>query len=123
MRARRASWGACAPEEDKKPAASYSRAGGSRTTLGEEALDFRVRKGNGYGRLSVATGEKVPVARKQVGSASCPVGGGGLRFRMKLEKAKPHVRLVPFRSTPRDACTHGLSRSWSRTGLLDLSIG
>ena len=57
MRARRASWGACAPEEDKKPAASYSRAGGSRTTLGEEALDFRVRDGNGYGRLSVATGE------------------------------------------------------------------
>ena len=58
MRARRASWGACAPEEDKKPAASYSRAGGSRTTLGEEALDFRVRDGNGYCRLSVATGEK-----------------------------------------------------------------
>ena len=41
----------------KKPAAPYSRAGGSRTTLGEEALDFRVRDGNGYGRLSVATGE------------------------------------------------------------------
>ena len=58
MRARRASWGACAPEGDKKPAASYSRAGGSRTTLGEEALDFRVRDGNGYCRLSVATGEK-----------------------------------------------------------------
>ena len=42
------------------PAASYSRAGGSRTTLGEGALDFRVRDGNGYVRLSVATGEKVP---------------------------------------------------------------
>ena len=32
----------------KKPAASYSRAGGSRTTLGDGALDFRVRYGNGY---------------------------------------------------------------------------
>ena len=68
-----------------EPAASYSRAGGSRTTLGEEALDFRVRDGNGYGRLSVATGEKVPVARKHVGSVRCFVRGGGLRFKMKLE--------------------------------------
>ena len=42
----------------KKPAAPYSRAGGSRTTLGEEALDFRVRNGNGYGSLSMATGGK-----------------------------------------------------------------
>ena len=80
MRARRASWGACAPEGDKKPAASYSRAGGSRTTLGEEALDFRVRDGNGYGRLSLATGEKVPVAWKRSGSVRCCVRGGGLRF-------------------------------------------
>ena len=31
--------------------------GGSRTTLGEEALDFRVRNGNGYDSLSVATGK------------------------------------------------------------------
>ena len=48
-----------APEgQKKKPAASYSRAGGSRTTLGEEALDFRVRDGNGYDSLSMATGRK-----------------------------------------------------------------
>ena len=72
--------------EKKKPAASYSRAGGSRTTLGEEALDFRVRDGNGYGRLSVATGEKVPVAWKRSGSVRCFVGGGGLRFKMKLDE-------------------------------------
>ena len=44
-------------DKKKEPAASYSRAGGSRTTLGDEALDFRVRNGNGYGRLSVATGK------------------------------------------------------------------
>ena len=50
-----------------KPAASYSRAGGSRTTLGEEALDFRVRDGNGYCRLSVATGEKGPGSHGNVG--------------------------------------------------------
>ena len=42
----------------KKPAAPYSRTGGSRTTLGEEALDFRVRNGNGYFSLSMATGKK-----------------------------------------------------------------
>ena len=72
--------------EKKKPAASYSRAGGSRTTLGEEALDFRVRDGNGYGRLSVATGEKEPVAWKRSGSVRYFVGGGGLRFKMKLDE-------------------------------------
>ena len=45
----------------KKPAASYSRTGGSRTTLGEGALDFRVRNGNGYGSSSMATGRKAVV--------------------------------------------------------------
>ena len=83
----RASWGALGPRRGKgKPAASYSRAGGSRTTLGEEALDFRVRDGNGYGRLSLATGEKVPVAWKRSGSVRCSVRGGGLRFWMKLDE-------------------------------------
>ena len=42
--------------QKKGPAASYSRAGGSRTTLGDGALDFRVRNGNGYFRPSMATG-------------------------------------------------------------------
>ena len=46
-----------AQKKTKKPAAPYSRTGGSRTTLGEEALDFRVRNGNGYDSLSVATGK------------------------------------------------------------------
>ena len=44
----------------KRPAASYSRTGGSRTTLGDEALDFGVRNGNRYDCLSVATGLKRP---------------------------------------------------------------
>ena len=71
-----------------EPAASYSRAGGSRTTLGEEALDFRVRDGNGYCRLSVATGEKVPGWHGNFGQRpGCSVRGGGLRFKMKLEKS------------------------------------
>ena len=30
----------------------------SRSTLGEEALDFRVRNGNGYDSLSMATGKR-----------------------------------------------------------------
>ena len=42
----------------KKPAASYSRTGESRTTLGDGALDFRVRNGNGYDNSSMATGKK-----------------------------------------------------------------
>ena len=65
------------------PAASYSRAGGSRTTLGEGALDFRVRDGNGYVRLSVATGEKVPGRTETFGQRTLLRGGGGLRFWMK----------------------------------------
>ena len=53
----------------KKPAAPYSRAGGSRTTLGEEALDFRVRDGNGYGRLSKATGESRSLELKRTATS------------------------------------------------------
>ena len=65
----------------EEPAASYSRAGGSRTTLGEEALDFRVRDGNGYCRLSVATGEK-GAGRMETSGVELDrrVRGGGLRF-------------------------------------------
>ena len=44
-------------EKIKKPAASYSRTGESRTTLGDGALDFRVRNGNGYDNSSMATGK------------------------------------------------------------------
>ena len=42
----------------KKPAAPYSRTGESRTTLGEGALNFRVRNGNGCDNSSMATGKK-----------------------------------------------------------------
>ena len=42
----------------KKPAASYSRTGESRTTLGDGALNFRVRNGNGCDNSSMATGKK-----------------------------------------------------------------
>ena len=45
-------------EKIKKPAASYSRTGESRTTLGDGALDFRVLNGNGYDNSSMATGKK-----------------------------------------------------------------
>ena len=44
--------------EIKKPAASYSRTGESRTTLGDGALNFRVRNGNGCDNSSMATGKK-----------------------------------------------------------------
>ena len=42
----------------KKPATSYSRTGGSRTTLGDGALNFRVRNGNGCDSSSMVTGKK-----------------------------------------------------------------
>ena len=42
----------------KKPATSYSRTGESRTTLGDGALNFRVRNGNGCDNSSMATGKK-----------------------------------------------------------------
>ena len=45
-------------EAKKKPATTYSRTGGSRTTLGDGAFDFRVRNGNGYGSSSMVTGKK-----------------------------------------------------------------
>ena len=43
--------------EKKEPAASYSRTSERRTTLGDGALDFRVRNGNGYFSPSMATGK------------------------------------------------------------------
>ena len=41
----------------------------------------------------------------------------------EVKKAKPHVRLVPISSTDRSACTLGLSRSSSTTGLQGLASG
>ena len=49
----------------KKPAASYSRTGESRTTLGDGALDFRVRNGNGYDNSSMATGKSLKLGTKE----------------------------------------------------------
>ena len=51
----------------KEPAASYSRTSERRTTLGDGALDFRVRNGNGYGSSSMATGEKPGSGRTERG--------------------------------------------------------
>ena len=45
-------------KKEKKPAAPYSRTDEFRTTLGEGALDFRVRNGYGYDSPSMATGKK-----------------------------------------------------------------
>ena len=54
--------------EKKEPAASYSRTSERRTTLGDGALDFRVRNGNGYDSSSMATGEKPWSRRKGKGT-------------------------------------------------------
>ena len=68
----------------KKPAASYSRTGESRTTLGDGALDFRVRDGNGYDCPSVATGKGDELEAKE--DCSAREAGTESRFMMKLEK-------------------------------------
>ena len=112
--------GARAHGKNKKPAASYSRTGGSRTTLGEGALDFRVRNGNGYGSSSMATGRKAVVRSQR---ESRRTGRRKVRLQVKSIKAKPHARLVPLGSTRRRACTCGLSRSSSTTALEAISGG
>ena len=70
--------------EMEKPAASYSRTGESRTTLGDGALDFRVRDGNGYDCPSVATGKGDELEAKE--DCSAREAGTESRFMMKLEK-------------------------------------
>ena len=108
-------------KKTKKPAASYSRTGGSRTTLGEGALDFRVRNGNGYGSSSMATGRKAVVRSQR---ESRRTGRRKVRLQVKsIKQAKPHARLVPLGSTRRRACTCGLSRSSSTTALEAISGG
>ncbi len=72
------------PGKRKKPAASYSRTGESRTTLGDGALDFRVRDGNGYDCPSVATGKGDELEAKE--DCSAREAGTESRFMMKLEK-------------------------------------
>ena len=69
--------------KEKKPAASYSRADEFRTTLGDGALDFRVRNGNGYDSPSMATGKKVLSGRKENRDAS---GGRKIRLRRESER-------------------------------------
>ena len=46
--------------------------GGSHTTLGDGALDFRVRHGNGYGSASMATGPKNVSVREETGNQREP---------------------------------------------------
>ena len=108
----------------KGPAASYSRTGESRTTLGDGALDFRVRNGNGYGSSSMVTSKK-PSSRglKRTTTARRAARDPAPPSEVVSKQAKPHARLVPISSTPRGASTLGLSRSWSTTWLQGLASG
>ena len=65
----------------KEPAASYSRTGESRTTLGDGALDFRVRNGNGYDNSSMATGKTDFASRNQmqISNLKSQISSGDLR--------------------------------------------
>ncbi len=66
-------------KKEKEPAAPYSRAGESRTTLGEGALDFRVRNGNGYCSPSMATGKNGLGIKEKYNS--CETRGRDLTFK------------------------------------------
>ena len=107
---------------EKKPAASYSRMGGSHTTLGDGALDFRVRNGNGYDNSSMATGKKCrePGIKENHNSRT---RREALEVKFLKKQAKPHAILVPIGSTDRSAYTFGLSRSWSTTWLQSIAAG
>ena len=66
----------------KKPAASYSRTGESRTTLGDGALNFRVRNGNGCDNSSMATGKRD--LRMEV-RGPCAPAASAAKLRLELE--------------------------------------
>ena len=96
--------------------------GGSHTTLGDGALDFRVRNGDGYDSSSMATGKNA--ASRRLKRTTTPLRGAGNALEVKSErKAKPHAALVPIGSTDRSAHTFGLSRSWSTTRLQSIAAG
>ena len=71
--------------EIKKPAAPYSRTDEFRTTLGEEALDFRVRNGNGYDSLSMATGKSRELGAKE----KCNAGAIDPTYSEEIELSRP----------------------------------
>ena len=75
--------------EIKKPAASYSRTGESRTTLGDEALDFRVRNGNGYDCLSMATGKKADSLGTKRTATHEKRAGSQLQVKSKNKLSRP----------------------------------
>ena len=104
----------------KRPAAPYSRTSGRRTTLGEGALDCRVRNGNGYDSPSMATGRK---DRSGTSPGTKENRNPHQDSRGEVKQAKPHVWLVPVSSTARAAYTPGLSRSSSSTRLQGLASG
>ena len=70
------------PEDKKKLATSYSRTSGRRTTLGDGALDFRVRNGNGYDSSSMVTSKRGKLGVKE----SCDPLRDASRLEAKSEK-------------------------------------
>ena len=101
--------------------------GGSHTTLGDGALDFRVRNGNGYGNgydnSSMATGKNAASRKLKRLTTHLRGAGNALEVKFLKKQAKPHAILVPIGSTDRSAYTLGLSRSWSTTWLQSIAAG
>ena len=78
-----------APRGKEVPASPYSPAGGPCSTLGNAALNFRVRNGNGCGLRFMETGEKVAAH----GPGAIGGGKGGAPARPP-EAARPDGALV-----------------------------
>ena len=85
------------------------------STIGSEGLNGRVRNGNGWSPLDMATGNSISSSvQNRVASCSCEVFDDS---RLKNFMAKPHGRLVPVSFAPRSASTPGLS-TWSSPTVL-----
>ena len=87
-----------------------------RSTIGSEGLNGRVRNGNGWSPLDMATGNSIRFPTEPGDRSSfdsCELDSS----RLKNFMAKPHGRLVPVSFAPRSASTPGLS-TWSSPTVL-----
>ena len=82
-----------------------------RSTIGSEGLNGRVRNGNGWNPLDMATGNSTSFPCRIELYLIC------LDSRLKNFMAKPHGRLVPVSFAPHSASTPGLS-TWSSPTVL-----
>ncbi len=87
MRARRASWGACAPEGEKESRRrpTLARAGPALPSA-KRRLTSVFGMGTGIAASLWPPAKRCRGGMETSGRTRCSVGGGGLRFKMKLDE-------------------------------------